>query len=66
MTTEDQPQLPQRMRDYRIEADLRESPDLHKLTQMFITMARNRAAAEKASYTTIEQAAPPGGQQVES
>ena len=30
---------PRRMRDYRIEAELRDSPDLHKLAQVFIGMA---------------------------
>lgn len=35
--------LPDRMRDYRIEAELRESPDLHQLAQLFIGMARSRA-----------------------
>ena len=31
--------LPERMRDYRIEAEPRQSPDLHKLVQLFIGMA---------------------------
>lgn len=35
--------LPDRMRTYRVEAELRESPDLHKLAQLFIGMARARA-----------------------
>ena len=39
--------LPNRMRDYRIEAELRESPDLHKLAQLFIGMARARAEQDR-------------------
>lgn len=38
--------LPARMRTYRIEAELRETPDLHKLAQLFIGMARVRAAQD--------------------
>ena len=41
--------LPDRMRDYRIEAELRESPDLHKLAQLFIGMARARADQDRAN-----------------
>lgn len=41
--------LPARMRDYRIEAELRESPDLHKLAQLFIGMARARAEQDRAN-----------------
>ena len=40
--------LPDRMRDYRIEAEPRESPDLHKLAQLFIGMARSRAEQDRA------------------
>lgn len=39
---------PARMRNYRIEAELRENPDLHKLAQLFIGMALTRADAERA------------------
>ncbi|WP_134324954.1 hypothetical protein [Cumulibacter soli] len=35
--------LPARMRDHDLEAELRESPDLHKLAQVFIGLAMNRA-----------------------
>jgi hypothetical protein len=38
---------PARMRDYRIEAQLRESPDLHKLAQVIIGLAMQRAKAER-------------------
>ncbi len=38
---------PTRMRDYRIEARLRESPDLHKLAQVVIGLAMQRAKAER-------------------
>lgn len=41
--------LPDRMRDYRIEAELRESPDLHKLARLFIGMARARAEQDRST-----------------
>lgn len=41
--------LPDRMRDYRIEAELRESPDLHNLAQLFIGMARARAEQDRSN-----------------
>ncbi|MCI1748460.1 MAG: hypothetical protein LKI24_10435 [Acidipropionibacterium sp.] len=37
---------PQRMRNYRIEAQLRDSPDLHKLAQVVIGLAMQQARAE--------------------
>ncbi len=37
---------PERMRSYRVEAEQRETPDLHKLAQLFIGMAFARADAE--------------------
>ena len=58
---------PQRMRDYHVEADLRSSPDLHKLAQVFIGMAQARARQEHQE--TAGQESPPehtGGQGVES
>ena len=48
---------PARMRDYRIEAQLREEPDLHKLAQLFIGMAFARADAEREEGR--DSAAPP-------
>ena len=42
---------PQRMRDYRIEAELRDSHDLHKLAQVFIGMAQARAANKHRAHT---------------
>ncbi len=41
--------LPARMRDHELEAELRESPDLHKLAQVFIGMALDRAKSNKAA-----------------
>lgn len=35
--------LPDRMRDLRVEAQPREAPDLHRLAQVFIGMALDRA-----------------------
>lgn len=40
---------PARMRTYRIEAEPRTTPDLHKLAQLFIGMAFARADAERAN-----------------
>ncbi|MGO3151990.1 MAG: hypothetical protein ACTIJJ_05115 [Galactobacter sp.] len=44
--------LPDRMRDYRIEAVPRQSPDLHKLAQLFIGMARARADQDQTLTAT--------------
>ncbi|KFI81942.1 hypothetical protein [Bifidobacterium psychraerophilum] len=38
---------PQRLRGYRIEAQQRSDPDLHKLAQVFIGLAMQRARAER-------------------
>ncbi len=38
---------PARMRDYRIVAEPRTDPDLHKLAQLFIGMAFARADSER-------------------
>lgn len=38
--------LPQRMRGYRVEAQLREPADLHKLAQVVIGLAMQQAKAE--------------------
>ena len=43
---------PARMRTYRIEAEPRATPDLHKLAQLFIGMAFARADAERANQQT--------------
>ncbi|MBT2483129.1 MULTISPECIES: hypothetical protein [unclassified Microbacterium] len=51
--------LPTRMRDYRIEAEPRESPDLRKLAQLFIGMARNRADQARTHPTTDIDAVSP-------
>ncbi len=67
MTTHPQDSPPERMRDYRIEAELRASPDLHKLAQVFIGMAQARARHEHQTTTCQEH--PPAqsrGQGVES
>lgn len=48
---------PARMRDYRIVAEPRTEPDLHKLAQLFIGMAFARADAERQERQ--ESAAPP-------
>ena len=41
MTSQDD-RLPDRMRSYRVEAELRETPELHQLAQLFIGMALAR------------------------
>lgn len=43
---------PARMRTYRVEAEPRATPDLHKLAQLFIGMAFARADAERANQRT--------------
>ena len=40
------------MRTYRVEAEPRTTPDLHKLAQLFIGMAFARADAERANQQT--------------
>lgn len=50
--------LPGRMRDYRIEAEPRQSPDLHKLAQLFIGMARARAEQDRTSPAMDADAVP--------
>ena len=54
MTTQSQGTPPERMRDYRIEAELLDSPDLHKLAQVFIGMAQARARHEHQATTGHE------------
>ena len=39
---------PARMRAYRVEAELRETPDLHKLAQLFIGMASARTDSQQS------------------
>ena len=43
---------PARMRTYRVEAEPRATPDLHKLAQLFIAMAFARADSERANQQT--------------
>ena len=45
---------PERIRSYRIEAEPRQSPDLHKLVQLFIGMARSRAEQDRTTPATSE------------
>lgn len=56
-------QPPERMRTYRADAELRESPDLHRLAQLFIGMARQRAEHARHAQDTP---APPESGEVES
>ncbi|GAB3062500.1 MULTISPECIES: hypothetical protein [Micrococcales] len=60
--------LPERMRDYRIEAEPRQSPDLHKLVQLFIGVARARTqdAQRPAPWPEPDSTGPVGGDEVES
>lgn len=55
--------LPDRMRDYRIEAEPRQSPDLHKLAQLFIGMARARANQDLTRAATDADAMQPVSEQ---
>lgn len=43
------PQLPARMRDYQVQAEFRDTPDLHRLAQVFIGMALARTKQTPAS-----------------
>lgn len=61
--------LPARMRDYRIEAEPRETPDLHKLAQLFIGMALSRVEQDRARPAPDTVSPVPGpcrGHEVES
>lgn len=55
--------LPERMREYRIEAEPRQSPDLHKLAQLFIGMARARANQDRTHPVTNADTVPPVSEQ---
>ena len=55
--------LPERMRDYRIEAEPRQSPDLHKLVQLFIGMARSRAEQDRTTPATDADTVLPASEQ---
>ena len=57
---------PARMRDYRIAAELRETPDLHRLAQLFIGMARQRVAQDRAVGRVGDNAGPTTPIEVES
>lgn len=52
--------LPARMRDYRIAAEPRQSPDLHQLAQLFIGMALARTEQHRPQPGTTGHAPPPG------
>ncbi len=52
---------PARIRAYRIEAEHRETPDLHKLAQLFIGMTFARVDAER----NVRQGQSPSGRQDE-
>ena len=54
------PQMPPaRMRGYRIEAEVRESPDLHLLAQLFINMALERTRQESRKAAGSDESSPP-------
>ena len=57
---------PARMRDYRIAAELRETPDLHRLAQLFIGMAMQRAEHDRATRRAGGNAGPTTPIEVES
>ena len=50
---------PSRMRDYRIRAELRRSPDLHLLAQLFINMALERTNQESRKPTGLDESSRP-------
>lgn len=49
---------PARMRNYRVEAELRETPDLHQLAQLFIGIALRRAEHERLTQDAPSTTAP--------
>ena len=49
---------PARMRDYRIAAEMRETPDLHRLAQLFIGMAMQGAEHDLATRRSGGNACP--------
>ena len=57
---------PARMRDYRVAAEMREAPDLHRLAQLFIGMAMQRAEQDRATGRASESAGRAGAGKVES
>ncbi|HIW63662.1 MAG TPA: hypothetical protein H9881_14495 [Candidatus Stackebrandtia excrementipullorum] len=52
--------LPARMRDYRIAAEPRQSPDLHQLAQLFIGMAVARTEHHRPEPDSTGQTLPTG------
>lgn len=52
--------LPARMRNYRIEAEPRETPDLHQLAQVFIGIALSRAEQDRARHAPPSEPRGPG------
>ena len=57
---------PARMRDYQLAAELRETPDLHRLAQLFIGMAMQRAEHDRATRRAGGNAGPTTPIEVES
>ena len=57
---------PARMRTYRVEAEPRATPDLHKLAQLFIGMAMQRAEHDRATRRAGGNAGPTTPFEVES
>lgn len=47
---------PARMRNYRVEAEMRPTPDLHRLAQVFVNLALARTEAERRSQPASRQA----------
>ncbi len=57
---------PARMRDYQVAAEVRETPDLHRLAQLFIGMAMQRAEKDHATGRAAADAGPAEPDEVES
>ena len=53
------------MRDYQLAAEVRETPDLHRLAQLFIGMARQRATQDKRRGANTDPG-PAEGRELES
>lgn len=56
---------PARMRDHQLAAEVRETPDLHRLAQLFIGMARQRATQDQRRRANTDPG-PAEGHEVES
>lgn len=55
----DRARAPRRIRSYRVTAEPKQTPDLHKLAQLFIGMAQHRAQQQAQSAAATPSSKPP-------